>query len=153
MSKKSKFIYLSLSTLFFIILNRFFSDFIIQNGRSVPENPLLQITYIENTGAAFNIFEGYKIFLIAFAALAILGILFYTVKHIQKAPVIGLLFVAVLISGIFNNMLERITYGHVIDFIKLNFVDFPVFNLSDAFINIGVIGIVCLILKNSCLKK
>ena len=50
-------------------------------------------------------------------------------------------------------MCERIFFGYVRDFIKLNFVDFPVFNISDIFINIGVLGLIFIILKNNYFKK
>jgi signal peptidase II len=58
-----------------------------------------------------------------------------------------------LISGIGCNLYERLHFGYVRDFIKLNFIDFPVFNISDIFINIGVIALIFIIIKNKYLKK
>ena len=153
MTKTSKIVYLFISVLFFIILNGYLTDMIIHNGYKLAENPVFDITFIQNQGAAFNIFEGYRVFLITFSMLATIGIIFYTIKHIKAISTIGLFFVSLLISGIFNNMLERIMFGYVRDFIKLNFIDFPVFNLSDIFINISVIAIVVIILKNNYFKK
>ena len=153
MTRVSKIIYLFISIIFFILLNWYFADVIIQNGYKLPENPVFGITFIQNQGAAFNIFDGYRVFLITFSMLAIIGIVYYTVKHIKIASTISLFFVSLLSAGIFNNMLERIIFGYVRDFIKLNFIDFPVFNLSDIFINIGVIALVIIILKNNYLKK
>ena len=153
MSKTGKIVYLCIAAIFFILLNIYLTETIIDNGYKLVENPVFSVTHIHNQGAAFNIFEGYRAFLISFSALAIVGIIFYTVKHIKIATVMSLFFVALLISGIFNNMLERIIFGYVRDFIKLNFIDFPVFNLSDMFINISVIAIVIIILKNNYIKK
>ena len=153
MPKNSKIIYLFVTTIFFILLDFFFSDFILQNGYKLAENPVFDITFIQNQGAAFNIFDGYKVFLIAFALLAFLFLIFYVIKQIEKISVMGLFFTSLLLSGIFNNMSERIVFGYVRDFIKLNFVDFPVFNLSDLFINIGVFGMIIIILKNNYFKK
>ncbi len=153
MSKNSKIIYLFLSTIFFILCNFSLSDLILKNGFKLKENSVLDITFIQNQGAAFNLFEGYRIFLITFSVAAILWIIFYTIKHISKAPVFGLFFTSLLLSGIFNNMFERIYFGYVRDFIKLNFIDFPIFNISDIFINIGVFGIILIILKYNYLKK
>ena len=58
-----------------------------------------------------------------------------------------------LVAGISCNLFERISYGYVRDFIKLNFIDFPVFNISDIFINIGVLAIIIIIIKNKYIKK
>ena len=49
-------------------------------------------------------------------------------------------------------MYERMAFGYVRDFFKLNFIDFPVFNISDIFINVGVIAIIVIILKNKYIK-
>ena len=153
MSKASKIIYIFVSIVFFVLLNGFCTDLILRNGYKLPENPIFDITFIQNQGAAFNIFEGYKVFLITFSMLAIIGILFYTIKNIKRISGLGLFFVSLLLAGIFSNMLERILFGYVRDYINLNFVDFPVFNLSDIYINIGVLAIVIIIMLNSYLKK
>ena len=153
MSKTGKIIYLCVTVIFFILLNIYLTETIIENGYKLAENSVFSVTYIRNQGAAFNILTGYRTFLITFSALAIAGIFFYTIKHIRIATVMSLFFVSILVSGIFNNMFERIIFGYVRDFIKLNFIDFPVFNLSDIFINISVIAIVIIILKNNYIKK
>ena len=153
MSKNSKIVYLFITTIFFILLNFFLSDMIMQNGYKLTENPIFDITFIQNQGAAFNLFDGYKVFLVVFAILAFVFLIFYLLKQIEKIPVIGLFFSSLLLSGIFNNMCERLMFGYVRDFIKLNFVDFPVFNLSDVFINIGVLGMIIIILKKNYFKK
>ena len=152
MSKASKIIYIFVSIVFFVLLNGFCTDLILRNGYKLPENQIFDITFIQNQGAAFNIFEGYKVFLITFSMLAIIGILFYTIKNIKRISGLGLFFVSLLLAGIFSNMLERILFGYVRDYINLNFVDFPVFNLSDIYINIGVLAIVIIIMLNSYLK-
>ena len=153
MSKNSKIVYLFITTIFFILLNFFFSDIILQNGYKLAENPVFDITFIQNQGAAFNIFDGYKVFLIVFAIIAFILLIYYLIKQIEKVSVIGLFFSSLLLSGIFNNMCERLMFGYVRDYIKLNFIDFPVFNLSDLFINIGVFGMIIIILKNNYFKK
>ena len=56
-------------------------------------------------------------------------------------------------AGILCNLCERIFYGFVRDYIKLNFIDFPIFNISDIFINVSVIAIVIIIIKNNFIKN
>ena len=67
MSKISKIIYLFFSMVFFILFNFYISNLVIQYGNNLPENPIIDVILIQNQGAAFNIFEGYRIFLILFA--------------------------------------------------------------------------------------
>ena len=153
MSKNSKVIYLILTSVFFIFFNFYFSGIILQNGYMLAENPVFDITYVQNQGAAFNLFDGYKVFLIAFSFAAFGTLMFFAIKHVTKISVVGLFFISLLLSGIFNNMCERLFFGYVRDYIKLNFINFPVFNISDIFINIGVFGLIFIILKNNYFKK
>ena len=118
-----------------------------------PSNPLFDLTFIQNEGAAFNIFQGAKIFLILFSAFAVAAIVFSLQRKMSKLSTTAIFLVSLLLAGISCNMIERIHYGYVIDFIKLNFIDFPVFNISDIFINLSVLGILIIIIKNSYFKK
>ncbi len=115
---------------------------------TMPSNPVFDLIFIQNTGAAFSILENSKIFLISFSAFAILAMIIYLIKNIQKASTFAIFWASLLIAGVFCNMYERIAYGYVRDFFKLNFIDFPVFNISDIFINISVVAIVIIIITN-----
>lgn len=153
MSKISKIIYLFLTSLFLVIFDLYFSDFILQRALNLPKNPVVDFVFVQNQGAAFNLLQGSKAFLITFSALAIIGIVVYTIRHINKASSLSLFFESLLIAGIFTNMFERIIFGFVRDYIKLNFIDFPVFNISDIFINISVIALVIIIIKHNFTNK
>lgn len=152
MSKKNKIGYFFITLIFFIFFDCFFSNLAIDNLQILPINPVFDLTFVKNTGAAFSILENYKVFLIIFSILAILFILISLLKNIEKASTFAIFWTSILISGIFCNMYERLVYGYVRDFIKLNFVNFPVFNISDIFINISVFAIVIIIIKNSYSK-
>ena len=115
---------------------------------TMPSNPVFDLIFIQNTGAAFSILENSKIFLISFSAFAILAMIIYLIKNIGKASTFAIFWASLLIAGVFCNMYERIAYGYVRDFFKLNFIDFPVFNISDIFINISVVAIVIIIITN-----
>lgn len=115
---------------------------------TMPSNPVFDLIFIQNAGAAFSILENSKIFLISFSAFAILAMIIYLIKNIQKASTFAIFWASLLIAGVFCNMYERIAYGYVRDFFKLNFIDFPVFNISDIFINISVVAIVIIIITN-----
>ena len=148
MTKTSKISYFLVSIIFFIAFDIYFSNIMMSCVKTMPSNPVFDLIFIQNTGAAFSILENSKIFLISFSALAILAMIFYLIKHIQKASTFAIFWASLLIAGVFCNMYERIAYGYVRDFFKLNFIDFPVFNISDIFINISVAAIVIIIITN-----
>ena len=148
MTKISKISYFLVSIIFFIAFDIYFSNIMMNCVETMPTNPVFDLIFIQNTGAAFSILENSKIFLISFSALAILTMIFYLIKHIQKASTFAIFWTSLLIAGVFCNMYERIAYGYVRDFFKLNFIDFPVFNISDIFINISVAAIVIIIIAN-----
>ena len=132
----------------------YFSELILSDIRfKIPENQVLDLIFVQNTGAAFSILQNSKWFLIAFSVIAIFLILNYIYRHVSKYSTIALLWVSLLIAGISCNLYERVIFGYVRDFFKLNFIEFPVFNLSDVFINISVVAIVFIIIKNKYIKK
>lgn len=154
MSKLSKIIYLFISIIFFTIFDLYLSERILNELRfKLPENNFLDLIFVQNTGAAFSIFENSKIFLIVFSIIAVALILIYAVKNITKYSAIAAFWTAMLVAGISSNLYERIAFGYVRDFIKLNFIEFPVFNISDIFINISVFALVVIIIKNNYLRK
>ena len=85
-----------------------------------------------NQGAAFGFLAGYN-WLFVILSIVFLLILFYFFAKIRDLR-FGLSFV---IAGALGNLLDRLVYGHVIDFIHLGF--WPTFNLADVFIVVGVI--------------
>ena len=153
MSKMSKLLFFFVSLIFFVMFDMYYSNVIMSNIENLPQNPVFDLIFVQNTGAAFSILENSKVFLITFSVCAILGIIYYLVKHINKASGLAIFWTSLLVSGIFCNMWERITFGFVRDFFKLNFVNFPVFNISDVFINISVFAIVIIIVKYNFANK
>ena len=154
MTKTDKLIYFLLTTTFFTTFNLYFSEYIINKLRfSYEQNPILDLIFVQNTGAAFSILENSTIFLIAFSVIAILLILSYLIRNAEKFTIFAVYWTAILISGIGCNLYERIAFGYVRDFFRLKFIVFPIFNISDVFINIGVIAIIIIIIKNKYLRK
>lgn len=100
---------------------------------------IFSIIYTNNTGAAFSILLGKRIFLIVVAVL-IIGVLLYYIKRNKiekKRDIIALSFI---IGGSLGNLIDRIIRGYVIDFIsiKIGNYNFPIFNVADILIVIGV---------------
>ena len=154
MTKINKIVYFIISMLFFIVFDWYFSGLILEELRfRIPENRFLDLIFVQNTGAAFSLLENYGLFLILFSIFAIILILHYSIKHLEKFSTFAGFWTAMLVAGIACNTYERIVFGYVRDFFKLNFVSFPVFNISDIFINIGVVAIIIIIIKNKYLKN
>ena len=145
---KNRFYYILLSIL--IILSDQFTKHIIElNHTSYINKDLLffSIDYVKNYGAAFNILNGNRIFLSTLSTIITLCLIYF-ILYKKKLKNLDLLSYSFILAGTIGNGIERITKGYVVDFINLNFIDFPVFNIADISINIGLIFIMYGLIKN-----
>ena len=94
------------------------------------------IDLVKNYGAAFNILTGNRI-LLSFISIFISIILILLIVKNNRVSNIELYSYSFILGGTLGNGVERIFRGYVIDFINLNFINFPVFNIADISINIG----------------
>ena len=99
---------------------------------------IFSVKYLRNYGAAFNIFEGNRIFLSSISILSSI-ILIYFIFFKETINSINRYGFSLILAGSIGNGIDRIIKGYVIDFINLNIFDFPVFNIADISINIGCI--------------
>lgn len=101
---------------------------------------MLSFTYVENRGAAFGMMTGKQIFLIVVTIVALIYLIYKYYKDVRKSKdkLLKAGFI-LIISGAIGNLIDRIFLGYVIDFIKLEFIDFPVFNFADIYVSIGCI--------------
>ncbi len=99
---------------------------------------IISFKYIKNYGAAFNIFDGNRIFLSSISLLSSLVLIYYIfIKDtINTSIKYGLSFI---LAGSLGNGIDRILKGYVIDFVNLEIFNFPIFNIADISINIGCI--------------
>lgn len=113
-------------------------DTIAVTGDTVPLiKGVLSFYYTENTGAGFSIFTGQTLFLIVFTVIVMALIVFLLIKGTFKHTLTNWGFCLVLSGGI-GNLIDRIfNGGAVVDFIKTEFIDFPIFNVADICVTIG----------------
>ena len=106
----------------------------------VPFIPgLLQLTYVQNTGAAFSSFEGQQwLFAIVFAVFTAMVFWEYFKKSMGFTTLERWCIFAIYGGGL-GNMVDRIRLGYVVDMIETTFMEFPVFNVADCFITCGCI--------------
>lgn len=147
------FYFILAAVLFFFDYITKFLAFKYLKGQSYIEfiKNILNLSYIENRGAAFGILQNQKIFfaIVTFISLVAIAYYFFSLQN-TKIDNIAKLSLVFIFSGALGNFIDRIFRGYVIDFIELAFFDFPVFNLADIFLTIGFIifGFILLFLKN-----
>jgi len=124
---------------FFCILDQLSKIFINYNFHKLINKDLLIFTidFVRNYGAAFNILSGSRLFL-SFISIISTIVLSYFI-FISENKIINKYGLSLILAGSIGNGIDRIFNGYVIDFIKIKFIDFPVFNIADLVINMGVI--------------
>jgi len=141
-------LYLLFLSIIVTLIDQITKQIIDSNSKILVNKDLLffKIDYVKNYGAAFNLFNGNRFFL-SFISLIIALILIYFILYKKNLNNIELLSYSFILGGTIGNGIDRITKGYVIDFINLNFIDFPIFNVADISINIGLILIIYCFIK------
>ena len=148
MEKTSKFIYFVVCYAFFIFADLYMSSILVDkitHGFRMS-NPVFSLNYVKNTGAAFSILQNSRELLIILSMIALVLLALHVINNLKSISLKTCFFIALLSAGIAGNLHERIVFGYVRDFFQLNFINFPVFNISDIFINVGVIVLIVMIL-------
>ena len=109
---------------------------------------LFKLDFAKNYGAAFNIFSGSRIFLSLISILFSI-LLIYLIFRKNTLNLFDLYSYSFILGGTIGNGIDRIFKGFVVDFINLNIINFPVFNIADISINIGFIFLLYNIFKNN----
>ena len=110
---------------------------------------LFHLTYVQNTGAAFSLFEGMQwLFALIFVVFTVLALWDYFKKLMPFSPFERWMIAAIYGGGL-GNMIDRLRLGYVVDMIAVDFMDFPVFNVADCFITCGCVALIAsLVLLN-----
>ena len=145
---QTKLYFISFS-IFIIILDQFTKYLIFYNYEKFLNKDFLffRLDFVKNYGAAFNIFSGNRIFLSCISIIFSI-LLIYLIIRKNKLHSYDLYSYSFILGGTIGNGIDRILRGFVIDFINLNFINFPVFNIADISINIGFIFLLYSIFKN-----
>jgi len=140
-----QFLYLSLFAAGIVAADQFTKYLTVANiplHGDVPFIPgFLQLTYAQNTGAAWSMLQGMTwLFALIFAVLT--AMIFY---EYFKKPMPFTKFerwcIAAIYGGGLGNMIDRVRLGYVVDMIETQFIDFPIFNVADSFITCGCIAL------------
>lgn len=137
-----------LFSLFLIILDQIIKAFV----RRVPEggvyfrlSGLLELTHVTNTGAAFSLFSGSPVFLTLISVMLLLALcmfLFRSLRLTNSARTAAFC----LLAGGAGNLLDRMIFGGVTDYIRLLPIRFPVFNFADILVTGSILTLMILLL-------
>lgn len=148
-------VYLLLSAVI-IGLDQWFKFWIVGNfnlgdGQQVIPN-VLSLTYIHNTGGAFSLLEGQRVFFIIITVVAVAAGVYYLAKYLHESKwlTIG---ISLFLAGAVGNFIDRLRLGYVVDMFQLDFINFPIFNIADMALVIGVAMIFIYILLDEREKK
>ena len=102
--------------------------------------PILSLTYVTNTGASFGLFPELS-WLYTFVAIVVIALILLFYRRLPARYWLVSISLGMQLGGAFGNLVDRLWHGPVIDFIDLNFwplQEWPVFNLADSSIVVGV---------------
>lgn len=145
LSRISAFIVFFVTVLIVLAVDRytkFLAVSVLSDGGSVALIPgVLDFMLVYNEGAAFGILQGARLYFIIVAAFASLGMIVY-IAVIKRHSLLRVFALALICSGAVGNAIDRAASGKVVDFIQTLFIEFPLFNIADCAITIGVIGLI-----------
>ncbi len=110
------------------------------------------ITSHRNSGAAFGILQGQQWLFIPITVLVVAFLIYYLARLRNSHPLASWSF-ALLLGGAVGNLIDRIRFGEVVDFLDFRLINFPIFNVADSAIVIGVTFLIWETLKNPEQKK
>ena len=145
---QTKLYFCSLS-IFIILIDQFTKYLMFNNNKTLINKDfiLFRLDFVKNYGAAFNIFNGNRLFL-SLISIIFSILLIYLILRKNTLNHFDMYAYSFILGGTIGNGIDRILKGFVIDFINLNFINFPVFNIADLSINIGFIFLLYRIFKN-----
>lgn len=120
--------------------------FVLGKLKTIVPN-FFYLTKMYNEGAAWNLFDGAVNVLVIVSIIAFLFLFRY--QRVLKNNIRNIVAFALIYGGLIGNLIDRVIYGYVIDFIELHFGNyiFPVFNIADMAIVCGVILLLVAIIK------
>ncbi|NQJ71448.1 signal peptidase II [Streptococcus suis] len=109
----------------------------------------MSLAYLRNYGAAWSILQNQQWFFTIVTLVVVTALIWYYIKQIQ-GNIWTLFSLALMIAGALGNFIDRIRLGYVVDMFHLDFISFPVFNVADMCLSVGVgILFICIMKEES----
>lgn len=117
---------------------KYFITLHVAPGANIQLIPgVINLTYHENTGAAFSFLSDMRWLLVGVSAVVIILIVVGMIKYKDKIGLVGKLSLAAVLGGAVSHLLDRAVLGYVVDFFEFQFVRFAIFDVADCFITVG----------------
>lgn len=138
-----KWLWLSLLVLILDQASKLAVDASMRLFESIPLLPSFNLTYVHNTGAAFSFLAqagGWQRWLFAGLAVVMSSIIAAWLLRLQKHETLMAAALSLVLGGAIGNLIDRVAYGYVIDFLDVYYQDWhwPAFNIADSAICVGV---------------
>ena len=141
-------IYLVLSLLFIVADQAMkvwiVSNFALHTGQEILPG-IVKLFYIQNTGAAWGILAGQQFVFYIITAFGVSAILYLMFQERGKSK-FSLTTYSLLLAGALGNFIDRVRLGFVVDMFQFEFIDFPIFNIADICLTVGVVALFLYIL-------
>lgn len=123
-------------------ITKYFASLKLADGSVAKFIPgVVQFKYAENTGMAFSMLSGARWVFIALTVVVCVGVFYYLFSNRCKSLWLYWSF-GVILSGGIGNLIDRIRFGYVVDFIEPTFVNFAIFNIADCAVTCGAVVLV-----------
>lgn len=139
-----KWLWLSLFVILLDQATKYLADSLLTWGQPVPVLPFFNLTLLYNTGAAFSFLSdagGWQRWFFILLALGVSAVLVHWLRRLPREQLRMAVALSLILGGAIGNVIDRIWFGHVIDFIQLYYRDWywPAFNVADSAITIGAV--------------
>jgi signal peptidase II len=114
----------------------------------------LDLVYVKNTGAIFGLFHSHTGLFIALG-IAVSVIILVFLHYFPPATNVGIVSFGLILGGAVGNFIDRLRFGHVIDFLSIHWQDFfwPAFNIADTAITVGIFMLIYYFYKSGVFRK
>ncbi|NLW78413.1 MAG: signal peptidase II [Ruminococcaceae bacterium] len=120
---------------------------------SVPVIPgVVELHHVQNTGAAFSFLEGQQVLLIVLTSIVLVVVAALLIFRQPKDKLEQIAFIMILAGGL-GNLINRIAYGYVVDYINLLFMRFAVFNFADCLVCVGFVVLIIAVFRSEHKRK
>ncbi|UXR70327.1 signal peptidase II [Staphylococcus sp. IVB6246] len=157
--KRHYYIGLSLTILIIVLIADQLTKWVIATQMTIGESfnvipNFLSITSHRNDGAAWGILSGQMYFFYLITIVIIIALIVFYIKE-AKDHMLMQVAISLLLGGAIGNFIDRLLNGQVVDFVDTNIFgyDFPIFNIADASLTIGVVILVIILLTDKSNDK
>ena len=134
-------------------ITKYFAKSYLMNRDAVTFiDGFIEFRYAENTGMAFSALSGGRWFFIVLTSVVAGGVIFFMSRKKAQSDLWLFWTLGVLVSGAIGNLIDRVLFGYVIDFINPTFVNFAIFNIADCAVTLGTISLIAYMLFDTFKK-